>query len=172
MRAHELYSLMRSHEASVNDLDEPRYSIAAIARATDVPPATLRSWLQRRHLWLAKHDSPAEAFGHAHRLSLRSALRIGAMAELIALGVPPRRAGEAALRWTEAGTLERLPAGLYAKPMTVLCVNAGGGAEVKNVPLNGPADTLFHGGNGVTAVFLELVDRAVRTRLGADQAAA
>jgi hypothetical protein len=163
MRAHELYSLMRSHEASVNDLDEPRYSIAAIARATDVPPATLRSWLQRRHLWLAKHDSPAEAFGHAHRLSLRSALRIGAMAELIALGVPPRRAGEAALRWTEAGTLERLPAGLYAKPMTVLCV------------YEGVTELLFHEGqdrNGVVVVVLDFVDRAVRTRLGADQAAA
>jgi hypothetical protein len=148
------------------DLDEPRYLISSVARAADVPVATLRSWLQRRHLWLAKHDHPAEAFGSAHRLSLRSALRVGAMAELIALGVPPRRAGEAALLWTEAGSPERLPAQLYAKPLTALCVWRDG-AEVKHLPLSGNVTPLFLGGNGVTAVVLDLVDRAVRTRLEA-----
>jgi hypothetical protein len=131
--------------------------------------------LQRRHIWLAKHDSPAEAFGHAHRLSLRSALRIGAMAELIALGVPPRRAGEAALRWTELGTLDRLPAELFAKGLTILCVYARGDAEVKNLPVGEGVAPLFFQErqcNGVVAIVLNFVDRAVRTRLGADQAAA
>ena len=151
----------------MNDLDEPRYSIAAIARATDIPVATFRSWLQRGHLWLAKHDRPAEAFGRAHHLSMRSALRIGAMAELIALGVPPRLAGEAALRWTEAGALDRLPAQLYAKPLTVLCVDAAGDTEVRHLPLNGDVSTLFYGRKGVTAVILDLVNRDVRTRLEA-----
>lgn len=75
-------------------MDEPRFTLSAVARAAGTEPNTLRSWLQRGH-WLmdiATGESLAEIQGRAHLVTLRRALHIGAAVDLIRNGVDPRRA--------------------------------------------------------------------------------
>ncbi|XCG52896.1 hypothetical protein ABVK49_15380 [Mesorhizobium sp. WSM2239] len=152
------------------DIDEPRFRISEVASATGVAANTIRSWFQRQHLRLVETDKRAEANGVAHKLSLRSALRIGTMGALVAQGVEPSVAGWAATRWTDSGNDERLPGCLFAEPLTVLCVFADGDARVVHSPIgSGRAFDLFvsHGGrqNGVRAILVDFVDKQVRLGL-------
>lgn len=158
-------------------LDRPKYLISDVARATDVPANTIRSWFARGHVALLETDEAAGANGMAHRLSLRSALRIGAMGALVAQGVDPKRAGIAALRWTDTGEAGRDPGELYREPLTILCAYADGHAVIRHSPLRtGLAfDLLISPAgrqDGVTVVPLDFVDRAVRSALGVQADAA
>jgi hypothetical protein len=162
---------MRTHED--DPLDEPLFLISEVAKAADMEANTIRSWFQRGHLKLLQWDKKADANGVGHRFSLRSALYIAAVGALARLGVKPDAAGKAAAMWVHTGTDERLPAGLYSTPLTVLCVYADGDSAVKHMPLGRKADALSlfigHGQRqpGVSAVILDFVDKQVRTTLEA-----
>jgi hypothetical protein len=152
-------------------LDQPRYRISEVARAAGVEPNTIRSWFQRGHLWLIETDKRSEGNGMAHLLSLRSALRIAAMGELVALGVQPRNAGIAATLWTDTGDEFRDPGALFSDPLTVLCVFGDGSSAVVHSPLGtGKAFDLFWSAasgshSSVCAVLLDNIDRKVRSAL-------
>jgi hypothetical protein len=83
--------------------DEPKFTMSQVAEAVAVSANTLRSWLQRNHWRLDtnKGDSPTEAAGKAHLLTLRRALHIGAAVELIKNNVEPARAFAAALSFVD-----------------------------------------------------------------------
>lgn len=160
------------HKASTLDkFDEARWTIAEVGRAIGRPANSIRSDLQRGHVKLYESDKLAEVNGLPHLLSLRSALCLGAMGELIAHFVPPKLAGAAATQWAYFGDAERDPACLYPDPYTYLCVYKGGLHDVLHVPIKtGFAFNMLlpPGGrrqSGMVAIVLDDVDRAVRSGL-------
>jgi hypothetical protein len=154
-------------------MDEPLWSVGQAARAAGAAPTTISTWYTRGHLWLAEQDKRADQNGLAHKLSLRTVLRIGAMQALVAQGVPPQRAGQAAKRWTDSsrrpapgGLLvpARNPGELFGEGETILCCFADGSVEIVQKLAGLPFDP-FLGRSAVTAVILNEVDEKVRAGL-------
>lgn len=89
------------------ELYGPRFTVEQVAKACDLPTATLRSWFTARvepksdRKWIepGKDDLPGQK-GIATRLSLASAFRIGIAAELVKYGVAPKFACYAALAFS------------------------------------------------------------------------
>lgn len=78
------------------DLDEPRFSLGQVAKALGISASTLRSWLRLKYFGLGQGDSERQAEGHAHAISLRTALWAGAVVEVTKHGVPAGRAAKIA----------------------------------------------------------------------------
>lgn len=173
--------------------DAPLFPLTVVAQAALVAPATLRQWIVRYgddlRLWddsTGSKNAKAEANGHGHRFSLRTALHIAASAQLIAKGVTVRDAYNAAVQWVHFGQFDnaavwaneptpkllREPAGLFANPAwTFLVHHQGSEARVISVALEGGTlpfefSDLFAFGHPVrtapTIIFLNNIDRYVR----------
>lgn len=183
----------------MTDLNDPRnwdlplFPLTVVAQAALVAPATLRQWIVRYgddlRLWddgAGGKNAKAEANGHAHRFSLRTALHIAASARLINKGVTVRDAYAAAMCWVHIGQFDnpavwgnepapkvvREPGGLFAAPAwTFLVHHHGTEARVVPVKLEGGSlpfefSDLFALGHPVraapTIIFLNNIDQYVR----------
>ncbi|MTW16106.1 hypothetical protein GJ689_07780 [Rhodoplanes serenus] len=87
----------------MSDLDEARYSLGQVARSVGLPESTLRSWFRRGHLGLDLGGRLREAHGHAHAVSLRTALWVGVIAGLVELQIPAARAAKVARAFVHFG---------------------------------------------------------------------
>lgn len=151
---------------------EPRFKLSEIAKVTDVSANTVRAWFHRGHIRYLETDATAEGAGLAHRLSMRSALRIGCVKALVDLGVHPAQADIAALHWLDLGDEERAPGALFdpnEKYMTVLWVFPSGSHAVRSIedsifPLLDGAGVRQPGG---TMLILNYIDQRVRGGLEA-----
>ncbi|MEN3791841.1 hypothetical protein [Fulvimarina sp. MAC3] len=157
---------------------EPKYTISQIGEATGYAPNTIRTQFQRGFLKFMETDKRAGGNGLAHFLSMQSALYIATFGALVAQGMSPRIAGDAAVQWVHIGSNdpfgklpERAPGALFEGPgFTLLCVAANGEAEVKFAPLKGGSvlDLLASSQGrltGVTIIVLNDIDRQVRSKL-------
>jgi hypothetical protein len=167
-------------------LEEPRYTLAEVADATDVSVATIRSWFQRKHMKLGLTDA-SMGTGIARKVTLPTALAIAVTGELVSkFGLHPRRAALAAATFSYVGApdpetgIERDPGHLWLGPEvtnTVLVILAddpdGSSSSVLRVPLNMLFSDIFDAGlfgqyGARYAIVVELNDlvHQVRGRLG------
>lgn len=116
------------------DLDSPRFRISDACRAARAEPNTVRAWLQRGHFTLGAADIRAAVNGASHSLSRRRVYQIAIAAELVALGIHPKRAASLAAGFTDVGNgldpdsqgHERDPGALYGNgAQTWLVAHAG-----------------------------------------------
>jgi hypothetical protein len=80
------------------------YTLTQIAKLVDVPIATVRTWMKRRHIWF--EDSEMMHIGSAgvpHMVGWPSVMRVALMARLTAYGIAPERAWQATIAFTEIG---------------------------------------------------------------------
>ncbi len=149
---------------------EPRYKLSEIAKATGVSANTVRAWFHRGHIRYLETDATAEGSGLAHRLSMRSALRIACVKALVDLGVHPAQADIAALHWLDSGDEERDPGALFdphERYLTVLWVFPSGSHAVRSIedslyPLRDGSGAPQEGG---TMLILNLLDSRIREAL-------
>jgi hypothetical protein len=156
---------------AVNNLDDPRFTIAQVAKAAGISANTLRSWFQRKHFLLRWADKRAADFGDAHLLSLRTALQVGTAVELYRSRVHPARAAKIALAFTHFGDEARHPGELFSKGFTALVAHP----EVDDATViyfdgNTPLEQVFFSrGPGkqvsVLVVWINFVDHRIRTSL-------
>src|SRR5215217_7227248 len=71
--------------------DTPRFLLGDAAAASGIELTVLKAWLARGGLDLDRHTLEASRMGSSRFFSLRTILGIALMAELVLLGVPPRR---------------------------------------------------------------------------------
>lgn len=119
------------------DLDEAKYKISEVARAVNLRPTTVRSWMERKILVLHDKDKSAESEGLPHALTKRTALKLGIVGELTEFGVSPKMAVPAAAAFTDEGDRGRLPGHLFGGDgtFTVLCIFPGPIYEVQKIVL-------------------------------------
>jgi len=164
----------------------PLFTMATVARAADVPPATVRAWFQRGHVSLNEGDSKAHTKGAPNRFTLRSVLMLAATAELVRLGTTPATAFVASEHWMIHGVLKgqygaparREGGGLFPHPFkTYLVIGADG---VERTPNQWPCEIVaidphsptahsaffnalfFRGRGSAKIVLLNMLDRRVR----------
>ncbi|MDY1008961.1 hypothetical protein [Sphingomonas sp. CFBP9019] len=164
----------------------PLFTMATVARAADVPPATVRAWFQRGHVSLNEGDSKAHTKGAPNRFTLRSVLMLAATAELVRLGTTPGAAFVASEHWMIHGVLKgqygaparREGGGLFPHPFkTYLVIGADGVGRTPNqwpceiVAIDPHSPTahsaffnalFFRGRGSAKIVLLNMLDRRVR----------
>ena len=164
----------------------PLFTMATVARAVDVAPATIRAWFQRDHVRLNEGDTKAHINGAPNRFTLRSVLMLTVMAELVRQGSSPSVASTAAEHWMVHGVLEgqfgaparRDGGGLFPAPFTTYLIAASDGSasassdrpcQIVGIDRRDPRayqslfGALFLGGRAsAKIVLLNLIDRRVR----------
>ncbi|UNK79074.1 hypothetical protein MNQ96_16255 [Sphingopyxis granuli] len=99
----------------------PRFKTSEVARAAGLNPVTLRAYFARGHFDVPGLDrAEADGDGLPNKFSLRDALLFAVAADLIAAGVSPSAAYRAGLQFAHTGTMDRLPAHLFPKGLTLL----------------------------------------------------
>lgn len=119
---------MNKVEVAAVDIDLALFPVSKVAAALDIPPNTLRTWIQRGDIFLRESDQSAPA-GGMRRLTFRRAMQIGLSAHLAAVGMPVERAAKIAASFTDMAdpTFEgdRAPGELYAEGRTLLICYPG-----------------------------------------------
>lgn len=190
--------------------DAPQFFSGDACKAAGIDGATLKNWIVRdppvilttdedRAAFAAayaqdehaigpegpSHERMATGSGRSHLFTWRRVMQIALTAELVRLGLPPRKAGIVAAGFTDVGDgagqwgdgpvkFDRLPGEMYPSGLTVLVtspdtdtgrvVNVGGKSSL--------AEVFFHGTRRAAAVALvnvnEINDR-VANALGLDR---
>ncbi len=149
VRAHMVHVQMNEDlmpEWTIPD-DVPLFQMLTVASAANVPSNTLRAWFQRKHVRLSADDTKNHINGLPSKFTLNSVKMIAATAELVRLGLHPRKAFDASDYWMrsraksgEMGDLaDRLEGGLFPLPMMTYLVVAGDGAPT---PHGRPAEVV------------------------------
>ena len=85
-------------------LDRPSFPTVDVAERLNIPFSTISNWLTRRDIRALErdpHELRSPGTGRSRRFSLRRVLHIALMAQLVRVGLAPRAASYAALRWTD-----------------------------------------------------------------------
>lgn len=151
----------------------PRFRLSEIAKASGASVNTIRAWFHRGHVRYLETDETAAGHGLAHKLSMRSALRLACMKALVDLDIKPPVADVAALVWLDTGDDDRDPGGLlspHEHGLTVLWVFPSGRHAVRSIedrltPLRDASGTPQEGG---TMLILNYLDSRVRSALEGD----
>lgn len=168
----------------VEDVDCPQFSSQVTRKAAgDLTYAAYNNWIQpdRRVIPIDEDRGRDASRGREHRLSFRRVLQVVLTSELTRLGLPARRAGQAAWEFTHSGDGPsgwgdeaedhgRDPGQLYADGQTVLIAYADE-TVVREVHQNTPLIDLFsaHGGDdkaSAVIVNVNAIDARVRQTLG------
>lgn len=134
-----------------------KYTLSQVSRATGVAVNTIRTWYQREHFKIGLSDTIAETNGLAHSVSLRTALAIGLAGKLTQMGVAPKRAADAAIKFAFLGSrcpkteIEREPG----------CLWGDGTATILTLP----ADKEY----GIQAQFHRIADASDYERIFTEQ---
>lgn len=107
--------------------------------------------------------------GRPRRFSLRRTLYFGLTERLVQKGAEAKAASEAALKWTDVGRLDRLPAGRFAKGQTYFVAHIDRDGRVPHAEVTN-SDSLLQAfahaqADTVCAVHLNQLDIDVRKRL-------
>lgn len=166
-----------------NDMDVPQFFSADLCKAGGIDAATLKNWIAREPpaIHLSDHDRRAFGSGRPHLFTYRRVLLAAICAELVALGLPPRRAGSLARNFTDLGEggqgiKKRRAAGeMFATGATVILAYPHPSKDnpemwisyVVNVTADTPLQTLFApkgGGLKSSAVVVDVsaIDRRIR----------
>jgi hypothetical protein len=150
------------------DLLEPKHTVGKLGEATDVSVNTIRQWYKRSVLTIEAPDVEAEGEGLARQFTGATAIAIGIMGELIAVGADPRAAAKAAMRFAHSGDGSRLPGHLFAEGSTLLMLMPVGdaiGSRIVNITPETPILSVMKKSVCVFVLLDDVVDR-VRVRLG------
>ncbi len=166
--------------------DIPLFTMATVAKAAEVAPATMRAWFQRGHVRLNDGDTERHINGAPNKFTARSVLMLALTAELVRQGASPAIASRAADHWMRDGVAEgqqgapalRRSGGLFPAPyMTYLVMGAEVEPESSREPVcriagidpqaSDAHSTLFgalffRGRASAKIVLLNLIDRRVR----------
>lgn len=158
------------------DLDEPRFTMSQVARATRGKANTIFSWFQRGHFALGKKDVQAEN-GLGHGISLRTALEVGIAVELYKqCDLHPAIGAKLAREFTQLGDDHRDPGELFpqdatGRVFTVLVVYPGleHAKVVRMTPKTAMVDAFIADQYGrqtaATLIWLNFIDRDLRVAL-------
>lgn len=156
----------------IPNLDIARFLSQDACTASGVTMMTLTNWLRREPSPILMSDEqrkahgvqveeamrPAGGTGGRHLWTLRRVIQIALTKRLVDLGIPPRAAGLAALRFTDLGTAVagysgdqipplRMPGQFFEHGATLLVVRSEDDAEVMNfLPGSESLDALFRYG--------------------------
>lgn len=125
------------------------------AEAAGTTTGTLRAWLQRGTILPGDGDKPANGSGYYHFFSLNRVVQLALAVELVAFGLPTRRAGMLAAGFTDVGNTPgdgpdaagetREPGALYTNGRTVLIAHEGADVgRVVCVRPGTPVELLFN----------------------------
>ncbi len=164
----------------------PLFTMATVAKAAEVAPATIRAWFQREHVRLNEGDAKAHINGAPNKFTLRSVLMLTVTAELVRQGSSPSAASVAAEHWMLHGVLEgqfgaparREGGGLFPSPFTTYLITGSDAAvaatpdrpcQIVGIDRNDPraysalfGAMFFRGRPSAKIVLLNLIDRRVR----------
>lgn len=112
------------------NLDNPRFPLSAVARATGWNVGTLRNYFALNKFDWNEHDLMASAPGGISLLSLRSVIRLGIAFEFWLMGVSPKEAFHAATKFADfsesrtpvSPLIKRLPCHLFPAPYNTYLV--------------------------------------------------
>jgi hypothetical protein len=112
-------------------LDEPKFLLSDVAFAAEVSQPVLKAWLSRepRVVALGPYDRHAFGKGSSRVFTLRTAILIALIAELVRLGITPLRAGALSFMATNRPEGDHgLDWDRFAGPESVLIAYAKGNA--------------------------------------------
>ncbi|WFT94380.1 hypothetical protein QA633_40025 [Bradyrhizobium barranii] len=110
------------------------YSAGAVAKATGTPLPTIQRYKQQGHVQLQACDVTSNGSGEKCGYSLRRVFQIALITELNRIGIPPSRAADAALAFSDRGDRGRAVGEPYPLGQTVLLGLPGGVNKVINIP--------------------------------------
>jgi hypothetical protein len=153
-----------------------RFLLSDVAAVAGMPVATLRSLVQRKHIWFDDDEDVVSSDARVpYQIGIRSAIRVAMMALLTQRdGMHPRRAWMITAGFTEFGDgplpnqPARAPGELFERGRTWLIARDGSDtSEVINVRPDTRAVELMQGLDGRAVSFIaidcnELVDRVSR----------
>ena len=162
-----------------NDLDAPQFLTSEVCSGTRTSPSTLKNWVSKKSpiIVMKNSDRRAHASGSTHRFSLRRVIQIGITSDLVKLGVNPRPAAKAAIKFTDFGDNKRPPGFHFASGNTFLVIPPGDkSAHIVNVTDDASVmkllsqTTINDGENpvGITILNLTETETWIRNRLGID----
>lgn len=103
-----------------------RLSDAAAIAGIEV--GQLRNWIQREQIIIVEPDHiPAAERGSYGLVTARGVLRIAITAKLAQIGMPVRKACEAAMHFVDGGTERRMPGRLFPEGKTALLIKGSNG---------------------------------------------
>jgi hypothetical protein len=173
----------------LESLDTPAFTTAEIALAIGIPAETLRTWIKRGDIELVQSEPENQRHpgtGRNRLLSLRRAIHIGLVAELVKTGLSPSEASTLALHYSDIGdgtaawvgegepVITRMPGCLYQKdgPTIFRVFNRRDGKRVASVDRGSVTrNALFVMGGtsvrSVIAVNMDALDGEIRSALRA-----
>lgn len=138
----------------------PQFFSADVCRAAGIDTNTLKNWLRAdpSPILMKQEDRLAVGSGRAHLFSFQTAMQVALTARLVALGLPPRRAGMVAAGFTDVSSGNggwvgdtdpyddlRLPCDLFKEGYTILVAYVGDEiGHVINIEDSTTALDLFH----------------------------
>lgn len=133
----------------MQDKHTPRYPLSKAAELAGISVNTLRSWYQRGHLRVGLGDKSSEGAGLARYVSAATVVAIAITAELVQMGISPKRAGDAAIKFAHTGDQKRNPGHTFQDGWTVLVFAAdeswmGGTCRILNIDKNAPFAEVFN----------------------------
>jgi hypothetical protein len=171
------------------DPHAPQFGLSDAARAAGVTTATLKNWLyagrigrciKKPAVVLGAFDRGSRGTGNPRLLSMRTVIQIAVIAELVAMGIEPSKAGPAAAKFTDMAShkpsgwtgvekpdiaLMRLPGQLFKQGITYLVVDRNSARVIKQseLPEVAQRDT------GLAVVNLNMLVERVYERLGIEE---
>lgn len=172
----------------------PQFFSTDVARATGVSLATLKNWISRDPpaVLMSDADRQSSTSGRSHLFTFNRIMQVALTAELVRLGIGPRRAGLLAATFTDtdigsrpagprAEAMPRTPGQLFSEGATVLIAYDGEDvASIVNMLPDTPMQSLFfpHGrrtkrADAAALVWVDMVharvSRALRQGLPDDE---
>ncbi|MEM6438545.1 MAG: hypothetical protein AAF763_02445 [Pseudomonadota bacterium] len=170
-----------------DDLAQPQFFLSDVARAAQMNPNTLKTWINRGLIVMQNGDREAAGFGTRRLFSLRRIYQAAITARLVDLGIGADAAARAALRFTDlAGDMAdgsedfhwggeepdvsslRVPGELFSSGTTYLVISRSPHEPDATIELVAVADQTIREEARYAAVLLNLneIVETVRISLG------